>query len=212
MEQVHRRYEEVANSVTHGLGAVASVAAGSALVVLAILRGDVWLAAGSAVFGITLVALYSISTLYHAIPKPKVKARLKIADHCAIYALIAGTYTPFMLGGLRGGWGWSLFGVIWGLATAGMVFKLFFTGRFRKLSTGVYIAMGWLVVIAARPVAQALPGTVLVWLAIGGLAYTAGTAFYHNRRIPYSHAIWHLFVMAGSTSHAVALALLILAS
>jgi len=212
MEETSRQYEEIANSVTHGLGAVASVAAGSALVVLAILRGDAWLAAGSAVFGATLVALYTISTLYHAIPKPAVKARLKVADHCAIYALIAGTYTPFMLGGLRGGWGWALFGVIWGLATAGMVFKLFFTGRFRRLSTAVYIAMGWLVVIAAKPIAEALPGSVLAWLAAGGIAYTAGTAFYHNRRIPYSHAIWHLFVMAGSASHAVALALLILAS
>ena len=212
MTELRRPYEEVANSVTHGLGALASVAAGSALVVMAILRGDVWLAAGSAVFGATLVALYSISTLYHAIPRPAVKARLKVADHCAIYALIAGTYTPFMLGGLRGGWGWTLFGVIWGLATAGMVFKLFFTGRFRRLSTAVYLAMGWLVVIAAKPVAEALPGSVLAWLAVGGIAYTAGTAFYHSHKIPYSHAIWHLFVMAGSTSHAVALALLILAS
>lgn len=212
MKELSRQYEEVANSVTHGLGALASVAAGSALVVLAILRGDVWLAAGSAVFGTTLVALYSISSLYHAIPGPAVKARLKVADHCAIYALIAGTYTPFMLGGLRGGWGWALFGVIWGLATAGMVFKLFFTGRFRRLSTAVYIAMGWLVVIAARPVAHALPGSVLAWLAVGGIAYTAGTAFYHNHKLPYAHAIWHLFVMAGSTSHAVALALLILAN
>lgn len=211
MSGLSRKYEEVANSLTHGLGAVASVAAGTALVLLAVLRGDVWLAAGSAVFGITLVALYSISTLYHAIPTSELKTRLKVADHCAIYALIAGTYTPFMLGGVRGGWGWALFGVIWGLATAGMVFKLFFTGRFRRMSTAVYIAMGWLVVIAAEPVADALPGTVLVWLAIGGVAYTAGTAFYHNRRIPYSHAIWHLFVMAGSTSHTVALALLILA-
>ncbi len=211
MESSKRRHEEVANSLTHGLGAVASTVVGTALFVLAVLRGDGWLAAGTAVFAISLVSLYTISTLYHAVPAPAVKARLKVADHCAIYALIAGTYTPFMLGGLRGGWGWTLFGVVWGLATAGMVFKLFFTGRFRRLSTAVYIAMGWLVVIAAGPVARALPGSVIAWLAVGGIAYTAGTAFYHNRRIPYSHAIWHLFVMAGSTSHAVALALLILA-
>jgi hemolysin III len=112
--------------------------------------------------------------------------------------------------GVQGGLGWTLFGVIWGLAVAGMVFKLFFTGRFRRLSTAVYIAMGWLVVVAAKPIAEALPGSVLVWLAVGGIAYTAGTAFYLNRRIPYSHAIWHLFVIAGSTSHVVALALLIL--
>jgi hemolysin III len=204
--------EELVNSITHGFGAVASVAAGSALMVLAILRGNAWLAIGTGVFALSLVALYTISTLYHAVPAEAAKARLKVADHCAIYALIAGTYTPFMLGGVRGGLGWTLFGVIWGLAAAGVVFKLFFTGRFRRLSTAVYIAMGWLVVLAVRPVAEALPGPVLLWLALGGLAYTAGTAFYLNRRLPYSHAIWHLFVIAGSTSHVVALALLILAS
>jgi len=203
--------EELANSITHGFGAIASVAAGSALLVLAVLRGSAWLAVGTAVFALSLFALYAISAVYHAVPAPTAKARLKVADHCAIYALIAGTYTPFMLGGVRGGLGWTLFGVIWGLALAGMIFKLFFTGRFRKLSTAVYIAMGWLVVVAARPIAEALPGSVLLWLAAGGIAYTAGTAFYLNRRIPYSHAIWHLFVIAGSTSHVVALALLILA-
>ncbi|MCL7976278.1 MAG: hemolysin III family protein [marine benthic group bacterium] len=203
--------EELANSVTHGFGAVASVAAGSALMVLAVMKGNAWLAIGTAVFALSMVALYTISTLYHAVPAESAKSRLKVADHCAIYALIAGTYTPFMLGGVRGGLGWTLFGVIWGLAAAGVVFKLFFTGRFRRLSTAVYIAMGWLVVVAARPVAGALPGSVLVWLAVGGIAYTAGTAFYLNRRLPYSHAIWHLFVIAGSTSHVVALALLILA-
>jgi hemolysin III len=202
--------EELANSLTHGFGAIASVAAGSALLVLAALRGNAWLTVGTAVFAMSLVALYGISALYHAVPAETAKARLKVADHCAIYALIAGTYTPFMLGGVRGGLGWTLFGVIWGLAVAGMVFKLFFTGRFRSLSTAVYIAMGWLVVLAAKPIAEALPGSVLVWLAVGGIAYTAGTAFYLNRRIPYSHAIWHLFVIAGSTSHVVALALLIL--
>ncbi|MEJ2482858.1 MAG: hemolysin III family protein [Gemmatimonadota bacterium] len=203
--------EELANSVTHGFGAVASVAAGSALMVLAVMRGSAWLAVGTAVFAVSLVALYTISALYHAVPVESAKARLKVADHCAIYALIAGTYTPFMLGGVSGGLGWTMFGVIWGLAAAGVVFKLFFTGRFRRLSTAVYIAMGWLVVVAAGPVAEALPGSVLLWLAIGGLAYTAGTLFYLNRRLPYSHAIWHLFVIAGSTSHVVALGLLILA-
>ena len=202
--------EELANSLTHGFGAIASIAAGSALLVLSALRGNAWLTVGTAVFALSLVALYGISALYHAVPAETAKARLKVADHCAIYALIAGTYTPFMLGGVRGGLGWTLFGVIWGLALAGMVFKLFFTGRFRRLSTAVYIAMGWMVVVAAKPIAEALPGSVLVWLAVGGIAYTSGTAFYLNRRIPYSHAIWHLFVIAGSTSHVVALALLIL--
>ncbi len=133
-----------------------------------------------------------------------------MVDHSAIYLLIAGTYTPFTLAGVRGGWGWALFGVIWGLAAAGVVFKLFFTGRFSRLSTAIYLAMGWLVVIAAKPVFEALPGAALLWLAIGGLAYTGGVYFYANRRIPYGHAIWHLCVMAGSTAHVVAAALLIL--
>jgi hemolysin III len=209
---IRRLHEEIANSVTHGVGAAVSLAVGSALVVLAAVRGDVLHVIGAAVFAVTLVALYTISALYHAIPAPEVKRRLKVADHCAIYGLIAGSYTAFLLGGVRGGLGWTLFGIVWGLAAAGMVFKLFFTGRFRRLSTAIYIAMGWMIVLAAKPVAEALPGSVLAWLAAGGLAYTAGTAFYHNRRIPYSHAIWHLFVMAGSTFHAVALAVLILAA
>jgi len=210
--RTERPHEEIANSVTHGLGAAASLVVGAGLVALAALRGDALQVVGAAVFGITLVALYTISTLYHAIPVPSVKRRLKVADHCAIYALIAGSYPAFLLGGVRGGLGWTMFGIVWGLAAAGVVFKLFFTGRFRRTSTAIYIAMGWMIVLAAKPVAEALPGSVLAWLAAGGLAYTAGTAFYHNRRIPYSHAIWHLFVMAGSTLHAVALAVLILAS
>jgi len=179
-------------------------------VTLAALKGNVFHIVGSAVFGLTLVILYSASTLYHAIPDRKTKAKLRIVDHSAIYLLIAGTYTPFTLAGVRGGWGWTLFGVIWGLAAAGILFKLFFTGRFRVVSTLIYLAMGWLVVIAAKPIAAALPGPILVWLAIGGLAYTGGVYFYADRRIPFGHAIWHLFVMAGSTAHVVAAALLIL--
>lgn len=210
MNRTRQLHEEIANSVTHGVGAAASLAVGAALIVLAATRGDALQVVGASVFAVTLVALYTISCLYHAIPAPEMKRRLKVADHCAIYALIAGSYTAFLLGGVRDGPGWTLLGIVWGLAAAGMVFKLFFTGRFRRTSTAIYIAMGWMVVLAAKPVAEALPGSVLAWLAAGGLAYTAGTAFYHNRRIPYAHAIWHLFVMAGSTLHAVALAVLIL--
>lgn len=205
----HRR-EELANTLTHAFGTLCGIAATAVLVTLAALKGDVFHVVGAAVFGVTLVVLYSASTLYHAAPKKSVKARLRVVDHSAIYLLIAGTYTPFTLAGVRGGWGWTLFGVIWGLAAAGIVFKLFFTGRFRILSTLIYLAMGWLVVIAAKPVAAALPGATLVWLAIGGLAYTGGVYFYADRRIPYGHAIWHLCVMAGSTAHVVAAALLIL--
>jgi hemolysin III len=193
--------EELANTITHGVGAVVSVAAGAVLITLAALTGDAWLIVGTSVFTASLVLLYTASTLYHAIPHPTAKSRLKVFDHCAIYVLIAGTYTPFLLGSLRGGWGWSLFGVIWGLALAGVVFKLFFTGRFNRLSTLIYIGMGWLVVIAARPLVMALDPSALVWLFAGGLAYTAGTAFYLSRSIPFAHAIWHGFVLAGSVCH-----------
>jgi hemolysin III len=193
--------DEVANVLTHGAGAVASLAGGVVLVTLAALGGDAWKVVASAVFGTTLVLLYTASTLYHAARSPVARARLKVLDHCAIYLLIAGSYTPFTLIGLRGGWGWSLFGVIWGLAVAGTVFKLFFTGRFPRLSTTIYVAMGWLVLVAIGPMVQRLPATTLAWLVAGGVTYTVGTLFYHNRRIPYAHAIWHLFVIGGSACH-----------
>ena len=193
--------EEIANVLTHGAGAVASLAGAAVLVTVAALGGDAWKVVGSAVFGTTLVLLYTASTLYHAARRPALKARLKVLDHCAIYLLIAGSYTPFTLIGLRGGWGWSLFGVIWGLAVAGTVFKLFFTGRFPRLSTAVYVAMGWLAVVAIGPMVQRLPAATLAWMVAGGLIYTAGTVFYHSRRIPYAHAIWHLFVLGGSACH-----------
>ena len=193
--------EELANVLTHGAGAVASLAGTAVLVAIAALRGDAWRVVSSAVFGTTLVLLYTASTLYHAARAPAVKARLKVLDHCAIYLLIAGSYTPFTLIGLRGGWGWSLFGVIWGLAVAGTVFKLFFTGRFPRLSTAVYVAMGWLVLVAIAPMLQRIPAPTLAWLAAGGVTYTAGTLFYHSRRIPYAHTIWHCFVIGGSACH-----------
>jgi hemolysin III len=198
--------EEIANAITHGAGALAGIVGGAVLVTLAAMSGDAWKVVSSAVFSATLVLLYTASTLYHAIPAPKAKARLKVFDHCAIYLLIAGTYTPFTLIGLRGGWGWSLFGVAWGLAVAGVIFKLFFTGRFPRLSTAIYLGMGWMVVVAVVPMIERLDLSVLLWLAAGGLAYTAGTVFYHNHRIPYAHAIWHLFVLAGSACHFVAVA------
>jgi hemolysin III len=193
--------EEVASAITHGLGVLLSVGAGAVLITLAALTGDVWTIVGASVFVGTLVLLYAASTLYHAIPFSQAKRRLRTLDHCAIYGLIAGTYTPFLIGGLRGPWGWSLFAVVWGLAVAGIVFKLFFTDRFRLASTLVYIAMGWLVVVATGPLREALPGSTLAWLVGGGLAYTAGTLFYLNRRMRYAHAVWHLFVLAGSVCH-----------
>ena len=192
--------------LTHGAGVIASAAGTVVLVVLAA-RAGVTAVVAVSVFGGSLILLYTASTLYHATRTQATKVRLKVLDHCAIYVLIAGTYTPFTLVGLRGAWGWSLLGVIWGLAAAGVVFKLFWTGHFRKLSTALYIAMGWLIVIATVPTVRALSPLTLAWLLAGGVAYTSGTFFYHNLRIPYAHAIWHVFVLAGSVFHCVAVGL-----
>ncbi|HEX2206436.1 MAG TPA: hemolysin III family protein [Longimicrobium sp.] len=191
---------ELANALTHGAGVVAALAGAAVLIVAAASYGGAREIVSSAVFGATLVLLYTASTVYHAERRPEVKARLKVFDHCAIYLLIAGTYTPFTLIGLRGGWGWSLFGVAWGLAVAGVVFKLFFTGRFPRVSTGIYVGMGWMIVIAIQPMLERLSPVTLAWLVAGGLAYTGGTVFYHGRK-PYAHAVWHLFVLAGSVCH-----------
>jgi len=199
-----RSTEDRANTITHASGIAASVAGGAALIVWAALRGDAWKIVGVSVFVTTLLLLYSASTAYHAVRAPGLKARLKVLDHGAIYLLIAGTYTPFMIGDLRGGWGWSLFGVIWALALTGIVFKVFYAGRFRALSTALYVAMGWLVLIAVGPLIHGLPRSALVWLLAGGIAYTAGTPFYHSRRLRFSHAIWHGFVLLGSLCHAIA--------
>ncbi|MDR7133725.1 hemolysin III [Lysobacter niastensis] len=196
--------EEFANALTHGLGATAALAGGAVLITLAALYGDGWQLASAIVFGTSLLLLYLASTLYHAVQHPVVKGRLKVFDHCAIYLLIAGTYTPFTLIGLRGPWGWSLFAAIWSLALAGVVFKLFYTGRFKLLSTGIYIAMGWLVIVAIKPLLGALDGWTLGWMFAGGAFYTLGTVFYHRPSLPYSHAIWHLFVLGGSVCHYVA--------
>ena len=196
--------EELASALTHGLGATAALAGGAVLITLAALYGDGWQLAGAIVFGIALLLLYVASTLYHAIQHPVAKGRLKVFDHCAIYVLIAGTYTPFTLVGLRGPVGWWLFAAIWTLALGGVVFKLFYTGRFKRLSTLIYIAMGWLIVVAAKPMLAALDAWTLGWLLAGGLFYTLGTVFYHRPRMRYSHAIWHLFVLGGSLCHYVA--------
>ena len=203
VREAHAR-EELASALTHGLGATAALAGGAVLITLTALHGDGWQLTAAIVFGVSLLLLYLASTLYHAIRHPQVKARLKVFDHCAIYLLIAGTYTPFTLIGLRGELGWWLFAAIWALALAGVVFKLFFTGRFKLLSTLIYIAMGWLVLVAIVPVFRALDGWTFGWLLAGGVSYTLGTVFYHRPSLPYSHAIWHLFVIAGSVCHYIA--------
>jgi hemolysin III len=193
--------EELANAVTHGVGLGLSIVAFVVLLVLAALRGTPWHIVACAIYGSTLVCLYAASTLYHAVPVPRFKRALRIFDHSAIYLLIAGTYTPFLLVNLRGGWGWSLFGIVWGLAVAGIVFKFWFVERFGFLSTAVYVGMGWLVVIAAKPVFAHVGRMSLALLLVGGLFYTAGIIFYASKRIPFAHAIWHLFVLGGSTCH-----------
>src|ERR1700739_253971 len=170
--------EEIANAVTHGIGLLLSIAGFVVLLVFAILHGAASHIVACAIYGATLICLYAASTLYHAVISPRLKRALKIFDHSAIYLLIAGTYTPFLLVNLRGAWGWSLFGVVWGLAMAGIVFKFWFVERFGFLSTTVYLLMGWLVVIAARPVITHVPATALLWLLAGGLCYSAGVIFY----------------------------------
>ena len=195
---------EIASALTHGLGAVAALAGGAVLITLAAIHGDGWQLGASIVFGVSLLLLYVASTLYHSIQHPVAKGRLKVFDHCAIYVLIAGTYTPFTLIGLRGPWGWGLFIAIWTLALAGVVFKLFYTGRFKLLSTAIYIAMGWLVLVAIKPMLNSLDAWTLGWLLAGGLFYTLGTYFYHRESIRFSHAIWHLFVIGGSVCHFIA--------
>ncbi|MFN7783347.1 MAG: PAQR family membrane homeostasis protein TrhA [Lysobacterales bacterium] len=207
---LHR--EELINALTHGVGAFASAAAGAVLITLAALWGDAWQLGTAIVFVITLLLLYIASTLYHAARHEQLKQRLKVLDHCAIFLLIAGTYTPFTLLGLRDSWGWTLFGIIWALAVLGVVFKLFFTGRFPRLSTMMYVAMGWLIVIAFGPMVQELSTATIAWLLAGGVAYTLGTLFYHRESLPYAHAIWHLFVLAGSSFHFVAVSTQVLAS
>ena len=198
-QKLHR--EEIANTLTHGLGVVLAIGGGAVLITLTVIHAGVREIVSASVFVASLTILYSASTLYHAARHPRIRSRLKVLDHCAIFLLIAGTYTPFTIVAMRGGWGWSLFGVIWCLAVLGIVLKLFFTGRYKLLSTATYIGMGWLVLVAIIPLVQALTPTALGWLIAGGVLYTAGTIFYHNERVPYSHAVWHLFVLAGSICH-----------
>jgi hemolysin III len=195
--------QDQARAVTSGAGRVAALVGGVILVALAA-RGDDWQLAGASVFAATLLLLYLSSTLYHAATNPVARSRLKVFDHCSIYLLIAGTYTPFTLIALRGHVGWWLFAAIWSLAALGIVFKLFFTGRFKLLSTLVYVAMGWMAIVAINPVLAALDDRTFGWMLAGGLVYTLGTVFYHRPSMRYSHAVWHLFVIGGSACHYIA--------
>lgn len=194
-------HEEVANSITHGVGLALSVIGLVVLMILAWVKGSALHIASCSVYGVTLVMLYTASTLYHSFRSPRLKHIFKIIDHCSIYLLIAGTYTPFTLVMLRGGWGWTLFAIVWMLCFVGIIFKLFFVNRFMILSTIVYVMMGWLVIIAIKPMVAMIPLGCILWLVAGGLFYTVGVLFFAWHRVPYNHAIWHLFVVAGSVCH-----------
>ncbi len=202
--------EEIANAVTHGLGVGLSIAALTLLVVFAAIWGNGWHLASAIVYGVTMLLLYVSSTLYHSVPGQKARHIFKIIDHSSIYLLIAGTYTPFTLVTLRESGGWWLFGIVWSLAVAGVALEAFWVYRPKWLSAVVYLAMGWLVVVAINPLVAHLPSTGVWLLVAGGLAYTLGTVFYVLKKVPYTHAVWHLFVLAGSVCHFLAVMLFVL--
>lgn len=201
-EREQSQGEEIANSISHGLGLVAALVGTPILIVQAARHGDAGFIAGTSIFSATVILLYLASTLYHALPAGKAKRVFRVMEHSAIYLLIAGTYTPFTLGVLSGAWGWTLFGVVWGLAAAGVALKAFGRASHPILSTGLYLLLGWVVVIAIDPLLARVPTAGLLWLLAGGLSYTAGVAFFAtDSRLQYGHLVWHLFVMAGTACH-----------
>jgi len=193
--------EEVASSATHGLGVVLSISALIILTTLAARSGDIWRVVSFSIYGSTLIIMYLSSVLYHSFQEPGIKRVFRYLDHSSIYLLIAGTYTPFTMISLRGTWGWTLFGIIWGLAAFGLLMTVLGVGRSRVLASLVYIGMGWLVVVAIKPLLEAVPPGGIAWLVAGGLFYTFGVVFYVWKRLPFNHAIWHLFVLGGSVCH-----------
>ena len=195
------KHEEFVNSLTHGVGILLSITGLVVMVVMAVYRGDVWQVVSFSIFGSTLILLYLASTLYHSMSQSIAKKFLKVFDHSAIYLLIAGTYTPFALVTLRGPWGWSIFGIIWGLAIAGILVKCLFIGRFHNAAVILYVLMGWLCVVAFKQLLANLSHLTIILLVFGGLSYTVGVIFYCWPKLPYNHAVWHLFVMGGSTFH-----------
>ena len=197
------RGEEIAHAVTHGLGTLGSAACLVVMVALAAQRGSARLVVGVSIFGATMVVLYAASTFYHALVEARAKRVFELLDHGAIYLLIAGTYTPFALNVLGGGWGWSLFGVGWGLAFLGIVYEVVLGRPWKRLSLVFYLAMGWLVAVAVKPLVTALPATALWLLLFGGVSYSAGAVFYAWRGFPYHHALWHLFVLGGTALHCI---------
>jgi len=197
----YKKGEEIANSITHGIGILLAIGGLGVLTAFASLHGTAWHIVGCSIFGAALILLYAASTLYHAIQHPPAKSILRILDHSAILVLIAGTYTPITLVNLRGPWGWTLFGVVWGLAVVGIVIESTPLRRFRAALIVLYLIMGWAVIAAVKPMLESVGSGGMKLLLAGGLAYTGGIVFYVWRRLPYNHAIWHLFVLAGSILH-----------
>ncbi|MCK5707514.1 MAG: hemolysin III family protein [Candidatus Aureabacteria bacterium] len=193
--------EEIANSIVHGIGAALSIVAIVLLVVFASKYGDVWRIVSFSIYGSTLFLLYLASTLYHSFSNRRIKSFFRILDHSTIYLLIAGTYTPVTLASMRGPWGWTLFGLIWAMAIGGIIAKFFFIEKYKFVSVLFYLAMGWLIIIAFKPMLQMVPKGLIIWLFIGGACYTLGLIFYAYQKVPYFHFIWHLFVLGGSISH-----------
>jgi hemolysin III len=201
----YSRSEELANCAVHGLGIAGCLVALPWLVLTARATDDPWLLVGALAFGLSALLMFSTSVLYHSTREAALRLRLRKVDHAAIYLLIAGTYTPFTLGAMKGTWGWTVAGIVWGLAVLGIAFKTTALGfRFPRASVALYLVMGWIVVIAAKPLAQQLTGHELFWLVAGGLCYTVGVVFYVLKGRPFTHAIWHVFVLAGVACHFVA--------
>ena len=193
--------EEIINSVTHGIGALLSIAALIVLIIVADKHGDIWHLVSFSIYGGTLILLYLSSTLYHSFSTPRIKNLFARFDHVSIFLLIAGTYTPILLTSIRGVWGWTLFIIIWTIALVGAIIRSIYLHRFRKLMVVIYLLMGWLFVLAGKEIYLSLPSTSILFLVLGGLAYSVGVIFYMWRKLPYSHGIWHLFVLAGSILH-----------
>lgn len=198
---IFTKKEEVANAIIHGIGAVLSVIALITLIIAASESGTAWHVTSFTIYGVTMLLLYVSSTLVHSFPQGRVKDIFEICDHASIYLFIAGTYTPFLFLVVKGALGWTLFGIVWGMALVGVVFKLFFTKKFLYLSTVLYIIMGWLIVFAWKPLVMSLAPGGLVLLVIGGVLYTVGAVFYVWRMFPFHHAVWHVFVLAGTVVH-----------
>ena len=194
----YTKAEEIMNAVTHGIGIALSIAGLVILVVFAALYGDAWKVVASSIYGASMIVLYTASTLYHSFSKTKAAKKLNMFDHISIYYLIAGSYTPFMLVNLRGAWGWSIFGVIWACAITGTILKIIYGNNFRKISTIIYLAMGWMILIAIYPFVKNVELGGVILLAAGGLSYSFGVIFYKWKSLPFNHAIWHLFVLAGT--------------